>query len=82
MNIKSVDGLKFLNVLLSNKVWDDNDDWLYDNIFRNTDIDWVNHMINTEINGKKIIKEYKSILKDKEMIEQLDIIENNIKCNC
>ena len=39
-------------------------------------------MINTEINGKKIIKEYKSILKDKEMIEQLDIIEKNMKCNC
>jgi hypothetical protein len=79
MNLKSVEGLKFLNVLLSNKVWDDNEDWLYENIFKDTDIDWVNHMINTEINGKKRIKEYERILQDPIIIKQLDIIENNIR---
>ena len=79
MNLKSVEGLKFLNVLLSNKVWDDNEDWLYENIFKDTDIDWVNHMINTEINGKERIKEYERILQDPIIIEQLDIIENNIR---
>jgi hypothetical protein len=79
MNLKSVEGLKFLNVLLSNKVWDDNEDWLYENIFKDTDIDWVNHMINTEINGKGRIKEYERILQDPIIIEQLGIIENNIR---
>jgi len=79
MNLKSVEGLKFLNVLLSNKVWDDNEDWLWNNIFKDTDIDWVNHMINTEINGKKHIKEYEDILQVPTMIEQLNIIENNMK---
>jgi hypothetical protein len=79
MNLKSVEGLKFLNVLLSNKVWDDNEDWMWNNIFKDIDIDWVNHMINTEINGKKYIKEYERILQDPIMIEQLNIIENNMK---
>ena len=79
MNLKSVEGLKFLNVLLSNKVWDDNEDWLYENIFKDIDIDWVNHMINTEINGKKRIKEYERILQDPIIIKQLNIIENNIR---
>jgi len=79
MNLKSVEGLKFLNVLLSNKVWDDNEDWLYENIFKDIDIDWVNHMINTEINGKKRIKEYELILQDPIIIKQLNIIENNIR---
>jgi hypothetical protein len=79
MNLKTVEGLKFLNVLLSNKVWDDNEDWLWDNIYKDTDIDWVNHMINTEINGKKHFKQYERILQDPTMIEELTIIENNMR---
>lgn len=79
MNLKSVEGLKFLNTLLADKVWSNNEDWLWDNIFKDTDIDWVNHMINTEINGKKHFKEYERILQHPVMIEQLTIIENNLK---
>jgi hypothetical protein len=36
-------------------------------------------MINTEINGKKRIKEYERILQDPIIIEQLNIIESNIR---
>ena len=77
MNIKSKQGLALLDSILADKAWEKHGYTLED-LFHNVDIDYINHMISTEINGKKIINKYDNILQDKVLLEELNIIQNNI----
>lgn len=77
MNIKSKKGLAILDAMLLADTWDKHYK-SFDLIFHNVDVDWLTHMISTDINGSKIIEEYDSLLQNEIMIKQLNTIQNNI----
>jgi hypothetical protein len=77
MNIKSKQGLVLLDAMLADSTY--NTHWsVFSNVFKGTDIDYINHSISTEINGVEVIDEYNDLLQDELFIEELDIIQNNI----
>lgn len=77
MNIKTRQGLALLDAMLADTTWEKH--WqLFQGIFNEADIDWINHMISTEINGEEVVNEYDDLLQNEAFIEELDIIQNNI----
>ena len=77
MNIKTKSGLALLDAILAENAWDKHYA-SFDAMFSNVDVDWINHMISTEINGEEIIDKYDTILENETMIKELSIIQNNI----
>lgn len=77
MNLKSKEGLALLDAMLADKTWTKHH-YVFDPIFTQVDVDYVNHMISTEINGEEIIDEYEELLKDEALLEELEIIQRNI----
>lgn len=77
MNFKTKQGLALLDAILADKTWEKHGYTLED-LFHKVDIDYVNHMISTEINGKEIIDEYNDILQDEALLEELNTIQYNM----
>lgn len=76
MNFKSKEGLALLDAILSENAWEKHGDSLMF-IFSDVDLDFVNHMISTEINGNEVMNEYDELLQGEALIEELDIIQQN-----
>lgn len=76
-DIKTKEGLLILDTMLTYKIWEKNKKSFSD-VFHKVDVDWITHMISTDINGSKIIEEYDSLLQNEIMIKQLNTIQNNI----
>jgi len=76
MNIKSKAGLALLDAILSENAWEKHGDSLMF-IFNDVDLDFVNHMVSTEINGNEVMNEYDKLLQGEALIEELDIIQQN-----
>jgi len=77
MNIKSKQGLALLDAILVDTTWEKHGYTLED-LFHKVDIDYINHLISTEINGIEVIDEYDELLQDEILLKELDIIQNNI----
>jgi len=77
MNIKSKQGLALLDAILADTTWEKHGYTLED-LFHKVDIDYINHLISTEINGMEVIDEYDELLQDEILLKELDIIQNNI----
>lgn len=77
MNIKTKQGLALLDAMLADSTYSKHYD-VFSKVFKGVDIDSINHLISTEINGEEVIDEYDELLSDKQFIKQLNIIQNNI----
>jgi hypothetical protein len=76
MNFKSKEGLALLDAILSENAWEKHGDSLMF-IFSGVDLDFVNHMVSTEINGNEVMNEYDELLQDETLLEELEIIQRN-----
>jgi hypothetical protein len=76
MNFKTKQGLALLDAILSESAWEKHSDSLIF-VFDGVDIDYINHMISTEIFGNEVIDEYDELLQDETLLEELEIIQRN-----
>ena len=77
MNIKTKQGLALLDAMLADSTYNVHYE-IFGNVFKGVDIDSINHLISTEINGEEVVDEYDELLNNTEFIKQLNIIQNNI----
>ena len=77
MNIKSKQGLALLDAVLADNAWSTHYN-AFGGIFEGVDVDSINHLISTEINGEEVLDEYDELLQNEHFINDLNIIENNI----
>jgi len=79
IDFRSKEGLLKLNEFLSSDYELNYNDFI-DNLFHKVDVDFINHYINTEINGMEIINRYDEFLNDpRDYIfqQEIDKVQNN-----